>query len=150
MDRSAPLALLCLVAGCGATVRSAPVEPDFVVEQPADESLLDLITVALTADSRLEPASLLYADLATVVANGESRPLPPRYAGLRPGGEVSIVSSRIEVRERLAWALVEYRWVSTTEGSAREGVATFVLVPAERGGAGWRILHAHSSSPPSP
>lgn len=150
MGRKGGLVLLALVGACGGATRAPVGEPRFIVEQPADESLLDLITAALAADARLEPAGLLYAEQATAVANGESRQLPPRYAGLRPGGDVSIVTSRIEVRDRLAWALVEYRWVSTTEGSAREGVATFVLVPAERGGAGWRILHAHSSSPPTP
>lgn len=119
-----------------------------VVEQAPDESLVDLVAAALAADARLELASPLYTTAATVMANGEARQLPPRYAGLAPGGEVEVSNSRIEVREGVAWAMVAYRWVSRAEGVAREAVATFVLVPAEAGGVGWRIHHAHSSSPP--
>lgn len=108
---------------------------------------MNLVGAALAADARLEPATPLYAEGATAIANGEVRHFPPRYAGLAPGGEVGVTSSRVEVREGVAWALVEYRWLSTAEGTAREGVASFVLVPAGGGGVGWRILHAHSSSP---
>lgn len=118
-----------------------------VVHEAADESLMNLISAALAADARLEPATPLYAEGATAIANGEVRHFPPRYAGLTPGGEIGITSSRVEVRQNVAWAFVEYRWISTAEGSAREGVASFVLVPATGGGVGWRILHAHSSSP---
>lgn len=141
---------LVLLAGCGSAARQATSTVSVVVEQAPDESLLDLISAALAADARLEPASPLYAEGATVVANGEARHLPPRYAGLMPGGEVSVGTVRTEVRPGVAWATVEYRWVSAAEGTAREGMATFVLVPAGAGGAGWRILHAHSSSPPGP
>lgn len=144
--------LALLAAGLLAACASAPppeTEPaPIIMEQPADESLGDLITAALAADARLELAAPLYADGAITVANGETRQVPPRYAGLAPGGEVAVTSSRIEVRQGVAWAYVEYRWISTAEGSAREGLATFVLVPAAAGGAGWRILHAHSSAAP--
>lgn len=148
MGRSGTLASLCLAAACGGAIRPAAPAVGLLLEQPADESMVALITAAMVADARLEPAAPLYADDAVTIANGELRPLPPRYAGLAPAGEVAIVSTRIEVRERTAWAVVEYRWVSTAEGTAREGVASFVLIPAEAGGVGWRIRHAHSSSPP--
>ncbi len=118
-----------------------------MAHEAADESLMNLISAALAADARLEPATPLYAEGATAIANGEVRHFPPRYAGLTPGGEIGITSSRVEARQDVAWAFVEYRWISTAEGSAREGVASFVLVPATGGGVGWRILHAHSSSP---
>jgi hypothetical protein len=144
------LILLGLAAACGGRVRSVETAAELVIRQPPDEWLLDLVQAALSADARLEPAGSLYAEEATTVANGVARQLPPRYAGLAPGGDVAIITSRVVVREQLAWVMVEYRWVSTAEGAAREGVATFVMTPAEPGGAGWRIVHAHSSSPPSP
>jgi hypothetical protein len=120
------------------------------VEEAPDEMMVSLIGAAMAADARLELAAPLYTPEATVVANGESRQVPPRYAGLAPGGSVEVSNSRIELRDGVAWVVVAYRWVSRDAAAAREGVATFVLVPAGQGGAGWRVHHAHSSSPPSP
>jgi len=148
MDRNGALLLVVAVAGCGGAARAAESDVRMVVDQAADESLVDLIAAALAADARLELAAPLYTTGAMVLANGEVRQLPPRYAGLATGGEVEVSNSQIEVREGMAWATVAYRWVSRAQGVAREAVATFVLVPAERGGVGWRIHHAHSSSPP--
>lgn len=148
MVRSAAVGLVALLLGCGATTRTTVEDRLVVPLPPPDESLLELVGAALRADARMEPATPLYVPDARIVANGELRPLPPRYAGLTPGGEVGITTSRLEVRETVAWAFVEYRWFSVAEGSAREGVATFILVPAPQEGGGWRILHAHSSSPP--
>jgi len=150
MARS-PLAAgaLAMLVACAGAPRPGAEPPPMVMEQPEDESLGDLINAALAADARLELANPLYAEGAITVANGERRQMPPRYAGLAPGGVVAVTSSRIEVRQGVAWAYVEYRWVSTAEGSAREGLASFVLVPAAAGGAGWRILHAHSSAAPA-
>lgn len=141
-----PLGVSWLVAGCVSTPVSGSPAP-VMIREAVDESLMNLVSAALAADARLEPATPLYAEGATIIANGERRHVPPRYAGLTPGGEIGITSSRVEVRQEVAWAFVEYRWISTAEGSAREGVASFVLVPAAGGGVGWRILHAHSSSP---
>lgn len=143
------LALLAPAAAC-ATTTTTVTPATIVLEEPVDQTLLNLVTTVLLADARLEPATPLYAEGATTVANGEARHFPPRYAGLAPGGEVGITSSRVEVRQGVAWAYVEYRWISTAAGAAREGVATFVLVPAAGGGVGWRVLHAHSSSPQAP
>src|ERR1051326_8457018 len=70
---------------------------------------------------------------------------PPRLAGVEPGGEVAISSSRLEVRQSLVWVYLEYRWLSMTGGLAREGKATILLTP-RAGGSGWRIVHAHSST----
>jgi hypothetical protein len=138
--------VLLLLAGCVSLPAPESSVP-LVVHEAPDESLMNLVTAALVADARLEPATPLYAEGATLIANGEARHFPPRYAGLAPGGEIGISSSRVEIRQDVAWVFVEYRWISTAEASAREGVASFVLVPATGGGAGWRILHAHSSSP---
>lgn len=145
--RTVVAAALLALACAGGRGPGRPIPQ--IVEQAPDEGLLNLVAAALAADARLEPAAGLYAGDAVTVANGEVRHYPPRYAGIAPGGVVGVTSSRIEVRPTIAWALVEYRWVSTAEGVAVEGVASFVLVPAERGEVGWRIRHAHSSAPPA-
>ncbi|HTL05592.1 MAG TPA: nuclear transport factor 2 family protein, partial [Gemmatimonadales bacterium] len=69
----------------------------------------------------------------------------PRFAGVGVGGEVAITSSRLEVRQTLIWVYLEYRWLSLKDGAAREGKATVLLTPRSEG-AGWRIVHAHSST----
>jgi hypothetical protein len=141
--RRAGAFLLCMLSGCGGT--RAAGTPDLRPAVPADDRVSSVFVAALDADARLEPADSLYEQGAIVVANGEARFAPPRYAGVGAGGGVAVTSSRIEVRAGLAWAQVEYRWMSTAEGVVREGRATFVLVPDPAGG--WRIRHAHSSSP---
>ena len=138
-------ALLALVAaGCGATgaVRnpSRAYSPG-VIEEP----ITAVITAALDADRRLESADSLWAPDATVIANGELRTAPPRFAGIEAGGEVAVSSSRLEVRQSLVWVYLEYRWLSMTGGLARVGKATVLLTP-RADGSGWRIVHAHSST----
>jgi hypothetical protein len=115
-----------------------------VVEEP----ITGVLTAAVDADARLEAADSLWDPDATVVANGERRTGPPRFAGVESGGEVAISSSRLEVRQTLVWVYFEYRWVSMKDGLAREGKATVLLTPRP-GGSGWRIVHAHSSTPGS-
>jgi hypothetical protein len=112
---------------------------------PSDDHLVEVMVAALEADTRLEVADSLYDADATVVADGNVRHVPPRFAGIGLGGIVGVMSSRTEVRTGLAWVEVSYRWISTAQGMAREGRATLVLVPGPRGA--WRIRHAHSSSP---
>lgn len=131
-----------LIIACG----GSPVPPRAVYPvAPADEALSQLIVTALAADTRLETPSGIYESDALVVADGTARYAPPRFAGLGPGGDVAVTSSRIEVRGGVAWAQVEYRWLSTAAGRAAEGRATLVMVPTVEGA--WRIRHAHSSSP---
>ncbi len=140
----ASLVLLLGLVACGGGAGLPPAATPLPLVTP-DEQLADLLQDALDADARFEPAERLYNQDAIVVANGLARFAPPRYAGIEPGGAVAIAASRLEVRGGMAWARVEYRWMSTDEGKVREGQVTFVLV-AERDGA-WRIRHAHSSSP---
>lgn len=114
------------------------------VEEPVTAILL----AALNADNRFESADSLWDPDATVVANGELRNEPPRFAGIGLGGEVAITSSRLEIRQSLIWVYLEYRWLSLKDGAAREGKATVLLIP--RGdGSGWKLVHAHSSTAPS-
>lgn len=146
--RAAWLAAVVLGAACARQVQTSYIMP-LQAEEAPDERLLNLLAAALAADARLEPAAPLYAEEAILVADGERRHFPPRFAGIGPGGMVGITSSRVEVRQGVAWALVEYRWISPGEGTVREGRATVVMQPLEGGGGGWRIVHAHSSSPPA-
>ena len=80
----------------------------------------------------------------------DERPEPgrsaPRLAAVATGGRVAVTSSRMEIRQGLAWALVEYRWESATDALVREGRATIVVVARQRDGKpGGSPLH--SSSP---
>jgi hypothetical protein len=136
-------ALLLALAGCVHMRQSrsaAPYSPG-VVEEPVSA----VLAAALDADQRLERADSLWDPEATVVANGERRSAPPRFAGVEPGGEVAISQSRLEVRQSLVWVYLEYRWLSVSSGVAREGKATVLLTP-RADGSGWRIVHAHSST----
>ena len=109
-----------------------------------EEPVTAVLTAALEADVRMAPSDTLWTPDATVVANGVLRYAAPRFAGIEPGGDVSITSSRLEVRQSLVWVSLEYRWMSMKEGTAREGRATVLLTPRPDG-RGWRIIHSHSS-----
>jgi hypothetical protein len=140
------LVLILGVVGCTTTVTRTPVI-EASTPSSLEEPITDVIAAALNADRRLEPADSLWDPEATIIAGGVERYAPPRFAGVEPGGEVAITSSRLDVRSALAWVYVEYRWISTNEAVAREGRATVLLVP-KQDGKGWRIIHAHSSVAP--
>ena len=133
---------LALLAAC-----SAPRSAQLTVLSPSivEEPVTALLLAALNADNKLEPADSLWDAGATVVADGELRAEAPRFAGVGVGGEVAITTSRLEVRQTLIWVYLEYRWLSLRDGAARDGKATVLLTPRPDR-AGWRIVHAHSSS----
>ena len=131
---------ILLLLGCGGSA-PPPLGPAPVA---SDDRVSETIAAALEADARMEPADSLYTPEAVIVADGTERGMLPRYAGVGPGGAIAVTASRLEVRGAVAWAQVEYRWVATREGIAREGQVTFVMVPDQRGA--WRIRHAHSST----
>ena len=123
-------------------MQSTPVFSPGVIEEPVSA----MIQEALAADSRFDSADSLWDATATVVADGQYRNVPPRFAAIGPGGQVAVTSSRLEVRQSVVWVFLEYRWVSGREGEGiREGMATLVLVPLPDR-PGWRIVHAHSST----
>lgn len=137
------LPLLLFAAGCGPSQAApAPLLSPGVVEEPVTA----VLTAALDADRRMASADSLWDADATVIANGELRYAPPRFAGIEPGGQVAITSSRLEVRQSLVWVYLEYRWLSVKDGLAREGKATVLLTPRS-GAPGWMIVHLHSSTP---
>ena len=137
------LLLSLSLAGCSGhqVSQSQPLLSPGAVEEPVTA----VLTAALRADGRGESADSLWAADATIVANGELRGEPPRFAGVGQGGEIAITSSRLEVRQTLVWVYLEYRWLSLKDGAAAEGKATVLLTP-KPDGLGWKIVHAHSST----
>lgn len=138
--------LLGAALGCGHPA-AAPAPPMILSPGQVEEPVTAVLTAALDADRKMQTADSLWDADATVVANGQLRYAPPRFAGVEPGGDVAITSSRLEVRQSLVWMYLEYRWISVKDGMAREGRATVLLTP-RTGGAGWKIVHLHSSTPP--
>ena len=147
--QSAPAISACLFAfalACGSQL-PAGVAP----ENGSDPSnaLADLtteiVTEALRADARGEGADTLYTSSALIVADGQRRTGPPRFAGTGRDGQVAVTSSQVEISRTVAWVYAEYRWFSTRNNQAREGRVTMIL-SSESSGGRWRITHAHSSS----
>jgi hypothetical protein len=124
--------------------------PSLQAPHPTDaaqlaDHLTDLVTEALRADARFQPADSLYSPDALLVADGARRVTIPRFAGIERGGQVAVGSSQVEVTRTLAWVYVEYRWLAPSLNLAHEARATALLVPNGTGGT-WTIVHAHSSS----
>ena len=134
--------LVLLWAGACAQPRMPEARP--IVGGGSEAEISGVIEEALAADSRSQPADSLYSPHATVIAEGRVRRLPPRFAGIGPGGEVAITSTQLEMRGTAAWGDVEYRWESDRSNRAEMARASFVLTPAQ-GRRGWWIVQAHSS-----
>jgi hypothetical protein len=152
------LLTLLLALGCAGgsrapapvPVRSSPGGPSTApaAPAPADADLADaagdFITASLQADARQENADTMYLRGTIVIADGHRRETPPRYAGVEAGGAVAIGGMQVAVRDRLIWAIVDYRWYSTADNLARQAQATVLLSPPD-GTRGFRIIHLHSS-----
>jgi ketosteroid isomerase-like protein len=103
--------------------------------------------LALTLDAAGDRrADTLYTSDALVVGNARVRLAAPRFAGIASAGSgrVTITAANATVEGRLAWVLVDYRWVNPAERRAEAGRATFIC---EWRGNSWKIVHAHSSQP---
>lgn len=142
-----PLVALGVTAGSLAGC-AHPAPPASLALSPSqiEEPVTAIVAAALEADSRREAADSLWDPEATVIANGELRDGPPRFAGLGIGGQVAVSTSRLDLRQRVAWLFLEYRWADLPAGVVREGRATILLSPGTDGR--WRIVHAHSSTAP--
>jgi len=107
----------------------------------------NVVRLSLMLDAAADrKADTLYTSDAVVVGNARMRLAAPRYAGIGSGGggRVTITAANATVSGGLAWVLVDYRWISSTEQRAEVGRATVIC---ERRGSGWKIVHAHSSQP---
>ena len=105
-----------------------------------------LVQLALTLDAAGDRnADTLYAAEALVVGNARIRQVAPRFAGITIGaGRVTISAATATIEGRVAWVLLDYRWVNPAERRAEVGRATVIC---ERRGERWKIVHAHSSQP---
>ena len=144
MPREKAFGTLLVVAACAGT-SARPARTPTLTPTQIEAPVTDIIEAAFAADCLLAEADSLWAPDAVVVADGRLRFAAPRFAGVGPGGAVAITTSRLEVRQSLAWVYLEYRWSELKAGLVREGRATVLLAPAPEGTA-WRIVHAHSSS----
>jgi hypothetical protein len=139
------VALILLLTGCGPTGPAAPPSPTVTPQAPGvAERLAELAAATLVADVLAEPNDTVFLPEADVIADGRRRNTAPRFAGVEPGGQVVVGSTRVDLAGTFAWALVEYRWMAPGQDRIREGRATLVFVP-RAGGGGWLIAAAHSS-----
>jgi hypothetical protein len=103
----------------------------------------DLVRLAITLDVASDRAAdTLYASDALVVANGRVRVTAPRFAGVSYGGRVTIATASVTLEGPFAWVLLDYRWFNLQQNQAEAGRATFIC---QNRGAGWKIVHVHSS-----
>ena len=138
------IAVTLVIAACASrTIRPREVT---AVEGGTDE-VQALVRLALTLDAAGDRrADTLYTSDAVVVGNARVRLAAPRFAGITSAstGRVTITAANATVEGRLAWVLVDYRWVNPADRRAEASRATFIC---ERRGDSWRIVHAHSSQP---
>ena len=147
MLRLSVCVLLWVMAAC--TTRTAgTIQPREVTALGmGTEDVQNLVRLALTLDAAGDRrADTLYASDAVVVGNARVRLGAPRFAGVAGGGagRVSITAANATVSGRLAWVLVDYRWINPAERRADAGRATIICEWRENG---WKIVHAHSSQP---
>ncbi len=136
------LLLLLLLPAC--TRQTTVVTRDLPAASTQEAAISGVIAAALSEAAAGSGDDTLYAPTADVIVDGRTRGREPGFAGISPGGQVAVSSSRLEASRATAWSLVHYRWVASDGRSAAEGVATFVL---GRGSDGqWKIVHVHSST----
>lgn len=143
----ASVLLSVVVTACGGSARPQVLAAVPSGSAAAEAEISRVIEESLARDAAWTDAGDLFAPQAVIIADGERRYTFPLFAATDSGGQVGITRSRIEIGSTLAWAYVEYRWLSTARGAAAAGHATFVLAPG-RGPQPWSIVHAHSSTAP--
>ena len=143
--RVAAVLSVAVLAAC-VSRKISPRETAAVSAGTPDE-VQAVVRLALTLDAAGDPgADTLYTSDAVVVGNARVRLGAPRFAGISSGGagRVTISAASATVEGRLAWVLVDYRWINPAERRVEAGRATFIC---ERRGNSWKIVHAHSSQP---
>ncbi len=137
------VAAAVLTACTTGTIRPREVT---VVGGSGTDEVQAVVQLALTLDAAGDShADTLYTADALVVGNARIRQAAPRFAGITIGaGRVTISGANATIEGRVAWVLVNYRWVNPAERRAEVGRATVIC---ERRGESWKIVHAHSSQP---
>jgi hypothetical protein len=145
MRGSALLAAIVLTACVSRPVTQRGGVPPSSPAVGTSEEVRALVRRALTLDAAADRAAdSLYAPDAVVIANARARLAAPRFAGISYGGQVTVAAETVTIVGRFAWVMVDYRWLNAQQRLAEAGRATFVCEQRERG-AGWKIVHAHSS-----
>lgn len=149
MARPYWIVLPCLIlAACvSRTTRPRTTATATATAPGTTDDVQTLVRLALTRDAAGDrSADTLYTSDALIVGNARVRLGAPRFAGIAAGGagRVTITAANATVEGRLAWVLVDYRWVNPAERRAEVGRATVIC---ERRGDSWKIVHAHSSQP---
>lgn len=143
--RSLTAALSLVVLGsCSSQPAITTVPARAGIAAATDAQLTDLIEAIVTGDAKGVPNDSLFSPMGTVVANGQIRFSPPRFAGVQLGGESAVTSSQLTVREGVAWAALEYRWFNSELTQVRVGRASVIFVPRPKGG--WWVEQLHSST----
>lgn len=143
-------AVLC---GAGAALLAACAAgggPRLTAAAGTPDDIQTLVRLALTLDAAGDRAAdTLYAGDALVVGNARVRFAAPRFAGVSHGGRIAVAAATVTVEGRFAWAMVDYRWVSSGAERAEAGRASFIcerrLGRDGQAGSSWKIVHAHSS-----
>ena len=137
-------ALLALALSACVTQRTSTIVPALSGPGTSD-AVEEVVRTALRADAAGDPsADTLYTPGALVIANARVRLRTPRLAGVGYGGRISIASVSATMEGRLAWVLLDYRWVNVEANNTATGRATVVCQLVE---GRWRIVHLHSSQP---
>lgn len=137
-------ALLALALSACVTQRTSTIVPALSGPGTSD-AVEEVVRTALRADAAGDPsADTLYTPGALIIANARVRLRTPRLAGVGYGGRISIASVSATMEGRLAWVLLDYRWVNVEANNTATGRATVVCQLVE---GRWRIVHLHSSQP---
>jgi hypothetical protein len=129
-----------LLACAGRAAPSAQGGPS-----PEDNrAVLGIVRGALELEAAGFPTDTLFAPGAQIVANGAERHLGQRFAGVSPGGRLTVTQMWGEVHSTTAWAVAAYTWRADDGLAVETGFATFLLERDLSGGS-WRIRHVHSS-----
>jgi ketosteroid isomerase-like protein len=134
-----------LLSAC--STRTVQPRQEVTASSAGTSDVQTVVRQALTLDAAGDrKADTLYTPDAVVVGNARVRFAAPRFAGISvPGsGRVTITAANATVSGGMAWVLMDYRWISSTDQRAEVGRATVIC---ERRGSGWKIVHAHSSQP---
>lgn len=136
------VATVLALAGCGAS-QSRTLRP--IPAAGTTGQVEELVRQAFALDAAGDRgADTLYAPEALIVANARLRLGAPRFAGVGLGGRVTVAAATVTLQGRLAWVMVDYRWINAERRLAEVGRATFIC---EEKAGGWKIVHVHSSQP---
>lgn len=140
-----PYTALAAIVMTACVSRTASVRPSETAAVGTPDEIQALIRLALTLDAAGDRgADTLYAPDALVIGNARVRLAAPRFAGIGPGGRITITAATVNLEGRFAWVLVDYRWVNQADRRVEAGRATFICELRE---SRWKIVHAHSSQP---